>query len=103
MNYSWPGNVRELKNALELSTCLVKKGDPIDTDQLSTHIIAGGSNTFHNMERDDLKLKERVKVNEVQSIKSALSLCGGNKSRAAKLLGISRSSLYNKIKRYSIL
>ena len=102
MSYSWPGNVRELKNALELSTCLVKKGDPIDTDQLSTHIIGEGSNAFHNTARDDLKLKKNVKTNEVRSIKSALGLCGGNKSRTAKLLGISRSSLYNKIKRYSI-
>lgn len=102
MTYSWPGNVRELKNALELSTCLVKKGDPIDTDQLASHIIAGESKIFHNIDRDDLKLKKKVKANEVQSIKSALSLCRGNKSRAAKLLGISRSSLYNKIKQYSI-
>jgi len=102
MSYSWPGNIRELKNALELSTCLVKKGDPIDTDQLSTHIIGEGSNAFHNTARDDLKLKKNVKTNEVRSIKSALGLCGGNKSRTAKLLGISRSSLYNKIKRYSI-
>jgi len=102
MAYSWPGNVRELKNALELSTCLVKKGDPIDTDQLASHIIAGESKIFHNIDRDDLKLKKKVKANEVQSIKNALSLCRGNKSRAAKLLGISRSSLYNKIKQYSI-
>lgn len=102
MTYSWPGNVRELKNALELSICLVQKGNAIDIDQLPPHIIEAESSTLQNMKREDLNLKKKFKYDEVQSIKSALNFCGGNKSRAAKLLGISRSSLYNKIKHYSL-
>ena len=102
MTYSWPGNVRELRNALELSTCLVRKGEPIDMDHLSHHISGGEPNDFNNMAYQDLKLKKTVKANEIQSIRKALSLCRGNKSSAAKLLGISRSSLYNKLKQYSL-
>ncbi|MCF8038773.1 MAG: sigma 54-interacting transcriptional regulator [Desulfohalobiaceae bacterium] len=102
MGYSWPGNVRELRNALELAVCVAQNEGIIDQDQLPGHINAPKTESQSEMDQGDLLLKSTIHNQEVQLIKNALSCCRGNKARAAKVLGISRSSLYNKIKRYGI-
>ena len=102
MHYSWPGNVRELRNALELAVCLVQKGDVIDLDHLPGHIRAAGIETRPEQDLREEPMKTDIRAHEIQLIRNALGICRGNKARAAKMLGISRSSLYNKIKRYHI-
>ncbi|MEW5912404.1 MAG: sigma 54-interacting transcriptional regulator [Thermodesulfobacteriota bacterium] len=107
MAYSWPGNVRELKNALDRAVCLAQHGNVIDLDELPAHITAAALNRLNNPDQAEdgaqhLNMKRKFSDDEVLLIKRALSYCRGNKSRAAKMLGISRSSLYNKMERYSL-
>ena len=100
--YSWPGNVRELRNALELAVCVTQDGNVIDLDHLPRHITASKPRAHMEEEHQGLTLNAEIDAREIQLIKKALLNCRGNKLRAAKMLGISRSSLYNKIKRYAI-
>ena len=103
MNYRWPGNIRELKNLMDLSFCIVPEGNVLEIDHLPQHILSTiSTESWPKKGHADLQLKERIKNDEVQLIKQALSSCRGNKRQAAKLLGISRSSLYNKINQYSL-
>jgi transcriptional regulator with PAS, ATPase and Fis domain len=102
MKYSWPGNVRELRNALELAVCVTQNGHIIDVDHLPRHISSSKSRADDEEKHNGLAFNAEIDAREIQLIKKALSKCRGNKLRAAKMLGISRSSLYNKIKRYAI-
>ena len=88
--YSWPGNVRELKNIMERVVVLAK-GRMVDEADFPKEISARES----QQSQDDsfLTLKEL----ELRTLKDTLAMCGGNKSRAALKLGISRKSLYKKI------
>ncbi len=101
-DYQWPGNVRELRNALELAVCVALNGEMIDADHLPRHITASRTATEDRENREKLALNAEIGSREVQLIKKALHNCGGNKLQAAKMLKISRSSLYNKIKRHGI-
>jgi PAS domain S-box-containing protein len=103
MRYAWPGNVRELRNALELAVCVAQNEDAIDVDHLPGHMNVSKSETRPEDGQKGLHMKAEIRTNEIKLIKNALGLCRGNKARAARMLGVSRSSLYNKIKRYAIL
>lgn len=100
-NYSWPGNVRELANVIERAKILADDHridlehlpeailDPAEAEQASPDAIA-------LLGKDDLSLVER------EHVASVLKREGGNKARAAKVLGISRRSLYRLIEKYAI-
>ena len=93
MCYDWPGNLRELNNVVKRSVLLCR-GDRIGADLLGismNHTAAKPQNlSLHN---DD---------EERERIISALRSCGGNKSKAALLLGVDRKTLYNKLQKYGI-
>lgn len=91
VRHSWPGNLRELKNVVKRAT-LIAGGDYIRAEEL------GISASVVN--RDVRPLHDETA--EEQRIKSALRATGGNKTKAAILLGIDRKTLYNKIVRYGI-
>lgn len=94
MNYEWPGNVRELRNVLEFSACMCD--GTIRKSTLPEIIRYRGEN-----EEAVSSLAERVKRFERKEIEKALSRCGDDlegKKKAAKELGISLASLYNKLK-----
>ena len=92
-DYSWPGNVRQLRNVLEHAV-LLTEGRTIGSDSLGLrHMIAmepppaaGGT----------------LKASEIQEIVRALHVEGGHVGRAAQRLGVPRSSLYQKIRKYGI-
>jgi DNA-binding NtrC family response regulator len=97
--YAWPGNVRELKNVIERaillqSTDLILASHlPLDLDEEST---ASSSST----PAQPPKFSPRpLRVMELEHIALTLEWCEGNKSRAAKLLGISRQTLREKLKK----
>jgi DNA-binding NtrC family response regulator len=90
--YPWPGNIRELENAIERAI-VVGKGRQIKLGDLPFVIPAGGAT-----EMEKLSLEEM----ERQHIARVLSTEGGNLSKAAKVLRINRTTLYNKIKKYSL-
>ncbi len=88
-NHSWPGNVRELKNIMERLVVLAKHRQVTVAD-LSDEV------SFEKTASGKLVV---TSLREVQSrtVREALQGCGGNKSKAAQLLGISRKTLYKKI------
>ncbi len=97
MNYDWPGNVRELENVLERCLNFLENNE-IRESNLPYHI----RNYLQGQQRNSLELKEHKQEAERLAIINALKLCGGNKVKAAKMLGISRASIYQKIEKYGI-
>jgi len=94
MRYGWPGNVRELENIIA-GAALLAAGEFIDVDDLPSHVRqpsgpAGPSETWHPIPLEEVRNRHIQKV---------LEACGGNRVRAAQLLGIGRTSLYRYLKR----
>jgi PAS domain S-box-containing protein len=102
MEYSWPGNVRELRNVVERALSLVDDEKVILRHHLPPQIFKRSSARSSGRKWDSMTLKEVVRKHEEKEIREVLVLCNDNKVRAANLLGISRSMLYNKLKRYGI-
>ncbi len=86
-NYSWPGNVRQLINALEHSaiTC---KGDTIEVSDLPDYVFVNKKEETNGNQQGDTE----------DNIKSALAMFKGNKTLTAKHLGISRVTLWKRLK-----
>ncbi|WP_428036500.1 sigma-54 interaction domain-containing protein [Amphritea sp.] len=94
--YQWPGNVRELHNRLERA-CVMAEQEVIYPDDLGADDIAQ-STPFC---ADNHLTQSRDKA-ELQTLQQALQQCQHNKTRAAKQLGISRATLYNRIRRLNM-
>jgi DNA-binding NtrC family response regulator len=90
--YPWPGNVRELENAIERAV-VVGKSRQIQLGDLPFAIAKGDA-----AEMEKLSLEEM----ERQHIARVLAIEDGNRSNAAKILRINRSTLYDKIKKYDL-
>jgi len=115
--YSWPGNVRELANAVQ-KALIFSRGCPIDAEDVNQAIGAEGpGRALENGSLDEAIRQwirrgfdaENQNVFDVlmdrfasMLIHEALNLTGGNRSRAAKLLGLSRPTLLSKIERYRL-
>src|SRR5690606_19261281 len=93
--YKWPGNLRQMLNVIKRSA-LLSQGDLIQKDVLPAEIKSPAGS--HSSEKKSFSRKE----NERELIINALHEVDNNKSRAAKLLNITRKTLYNKIKEYEI-
>jgi len=97
-NYPWPGNVRELENALERATVLTP-GRTIPLSALPERVVAPPVRRIV----DEVPLNNpTLEVIERAYIQWVLEAEGGNKSRAAEVLGIDPSTLYRKISRYGL-
>lgn len=95
-DYSWPGNVRELRNFCERMLILLK-GSTLDVSNLPREITQKRSVTFQLPETGiDLEAVE------VELIEQAISSTQGNKSRAARLLGLTRDTFLYRLKKYGI-
>ncbi len=93
-SYHWPGNLRELSNFIKRAT-LLSQTEIIDKSVLPQELINSQNN---NKSRQSFSTKE----NEKELIISALNEVNNNKTQAAKLLNITRKTLYNKMKGYDI-
>lgn len=102
MNHNWRGNVRELKSMIERALSVVEEGRTIQAEHLSSYVVDNDSPSQLEKSNHKLQLKKTVQEEERNTILRALQLCKGNKSQSARMLGISRSLLYNKLKRYQI-
>lgn len=89
--YSWPGNVRELENVLERAVNLIGKEGVIEPQHLPEKI----SGQIVDMEIDSFS--ESIAHSEKAAIEKALTIAKGNKAKAARLLNISRTKLYNRL------
>ena len=98
--YRWPGNVRELENSMERAVALARF-EELTVDDLPERVRAYQADRFV-VSADETS--ELVKVEEVERryIVRALTLLGGNKTRAAEVLGIDRRTLYRKLERWGI-
>ncbi len=95
LTYSWPGNVRELRNAIERAL-LLSEGGSLEAEHLFVETIAapvarGGG--------DVLPFPASLEEIELAAVRAMLERCEGNKSAAARRLGISRSRLHRALKR----
>ena len=105
LGYSWPGNVRDLENAIQRAM-IQCGGGVIEVENLPLR-VCGYSDTFEKMEQQNLSLDQYVsrytEAIEKEKILNTLRECGQNRSQAAEKLGISRKTLYNKMKTYGLL
>ncbi|WP_053361687.1 sigma-54-dependent Fis family transcriptional regulator [Bacillus sp. FJAT-27251] len=95
LGYSWPGNVRELRNVMERAMTFAEHGK-IQLEDLPDYLLgditsAPGNGSISTVEEA-----------EHEAIQRALSQTQGNKAKAARILGISRSGLYEKLKKYEL-
>ncbi len=100
--YEWPGNVRELANEIQSMVALSDTDGPLPTDVLSDRIVAPMRGTSGPANGHRPPLRERVEVLEREVIAEALDRLGGNISRVAAELGLSRVGLRAKIQRYDL-
>ena len=105
MRYRWPGNVRELRNVVERAVVL-STGQYIDTEHLMLSRLATAGDTSELAQRQALQEQQFTPTSladmERQHILNTLRATGWNKSQTASILGIERSTLDRKIRRYSI-
>jgi DNA-binding NtrC family response regulator len=94
--YPFPGNVRELENVLESATAVSRDDPQTITDRDIKPLLGDAASlpTTDGVLRESLSLERLEDV----AIHQALHVCGGNRTRAAALLGISRDTLYRKLR-----
>ena len=102
LNYQWPGNVRELKNVVERAVVLCRGSEIDQQDLLLTKLATAGDTEEQQAAVAGEFLPESLADIECQHIKATLQHTGWNKSRAAGILGIERSTLDRKIHRYDL-
>lgn len=102
----WPGNVRELRNTLESVVAIARQGvvqladiqllhgELMDTPEIELALPA---------DLDGGSLEQQVRALEIQLLSQALQQAGGNRSQAARQLGLSRQGLLKKIERYGLV
>jgi DNA-binding NtrC family response regulator len=104
-NYDWPGNIRDLENAIQSSMILAH--DNLITEEILPMRVSGYPEVEGCFEIGKNGLDEKVKqVNskvEKEIIINALKKCNNNRTETAKLLKISRKTLFNKMKAYDLL
>jgi len=93
--YGWPGNVRQLRNVIERAL-IVTRGPLIGVADLPADLKrgGGGNSVF------EVKLGASLDEVERELIQRTIEFSGGNKSRAAEILGVSLKTLYNRLERY---
>ncbi|MBU2621420.1 MAG: sigma-54 dependent transcriptional regulator, partial [Proteobacteria bacterium] len=116
--HSWPGNVRELANTIQ-KALIFNRGAPISSDDIAKAISEELHENNSNPERGNQALLQWVRkelttrtdgnlfdscIDNIASIliSEALNICEGNRSKAAKLLGLSRPTLHSKIEKYRL-
>lgn len=95
MSYDWPGNVRELENCVQRALAL-GSGPEIQVKDLPSSLVYSMQNESGKQRFSTLREIER------DAIRQALEMTGGDRLRAARLLGIGKTTVYRKIKEYGL-
>ena len=98
MRHDWPGNVRELENVIQRAIIL-SQGKVIDVDALTPEVVQGADISGRAIDHMQPQTLEEA---EVYFIRKALRETGGDRALSAEILGIDKSTLWRKIKRYDI-
>jgi transcriptional regulator with PAS, ATPase and Fis domain len=99
--YQWPGNVRELKNVIERAL-IIADGPMVKLYHLPLRIVESDQKSDGNLLKHMGPLRNAVAEAEKKAITEVLGITKGNKVKAAQILKIHRTVLYQKIKRYHI-
>lgn len=94
MNYPWPGNVRELEHSIERAAVLCRDS-MITLDHIPSEIVEVRG-------RIASRVKKQSTAKEPEKIMDALAKTGGNKAKAARLLGLNRKTIYRKMEKYQL-
>ena len=97
MAYDWPGNVRELRNAIEQMVVLAR-GEKLTMRDVPANIRGGADLTKISVVRTGMTVEDAEKQLIIQALKET----GGNRTTAAKKIGISRRTLHRKLKHYGL-
>jgi two-component system response regulator HydG len=97
-NYGWPGNIRELKNIIKRMV-LLTRGEIAGIESLPEEMFLFSLDESQKEEND---FKQQQEIMEKEMIEQALVKAMYNKTKAAKLLNIDRSTLYAKIEKWQI-
>ncbi len=98
-SYDWPGNIRELRNVLERAMIIKPKGRIYSDDlYLGSGVLATAPDGPAKQAEEELNIEEM----ERRLIRKAMERTSGNKSEAARLLGITRRALYGRLERYGM-
>lgn len=100
VQYPWPGNIRELRNFCE-NIIIMKQGQTLAPEDFEAKFfkqdLKDQSQTSFSSEDGSLKSNFSLDMNEKQLLRNALLKCGGNRTKAAQLMGISRRTLHRKL------
>jgi len=101
----WKGNVRELEHLIEHAV-IVENGNSVSRNTLMKILPENADNPYQSVvlgrEGSITDLETAVSEFEADHLRKVIGIAGGNRVKASKLLGISRSVLYEKMKRYGI-
>lgn len=97
-DYNWPGNVRELENTIERAVVLSKK-DVIEPEHLPSNLVPRSDSITPSLQ---VRIGTSLKDVEKEVIMKTLELTGGNKTDAAKLLGVSTRKIEYKVKEWKV-
>jgi DNA-binding NtrC family response regulator len=101
--HHWPGNVRELENAVERAVILADAGKKIESDLLGIAVVRTQVGLKSKVSSDSKETdEETMEEVERKHIKKVLESCDGNRTHAAKKLGLNVRTLRNKIKEYGL-
>lgn len=98
LNYSWPGNIRELKNTMERA-CVILEGTVLDQQSLPDHLFPKNHSNSSNQSSSSIQTLENI---EKEHIMKTLQLNDFNKAKTSQVLGITRKTLYSKLKQYNL-
>jgi two-component system response regulator HydG len=104
LRYPWPGNVREMENVIERAV-IFEYGEEIRLESLPPEIRSGcDAETLRHVMGGSLRTATQTVQAEIEKdrIQAALRLAGGNKTKAARILNVSRVTLYQKIREYRL-
>src|SRR5690606_34173050 len=100
LSYSWPGNVRELENVIERAVALTRYDKP-SVEDLPDKILEHKSKRFVLESDEDIETMPPLSDVERRYIERVLEAAGGNKTLAARVLGLDRRTLYRKLERWN--
>ncbi|MBC8419182.1 MAG: sigma 54-interacting transcriptional regulator [Desulfobacteraceae bacterium] len=100
LTYGWPGNIRELKSALQYAFVVTESG-LIQKEDLPSSFFGGDENRTFEMTPPPVK-GDLAELEEKTALLKALRLSQGNRTEAARLLGVHRMTVWNRMKKYGI-
>jgi transcriptional regulator with PAS, ATPase and Fis domain len=100
MAYGWPGNIRELKSALEYAFVVTESG-AIQKGNLPSFFPGGDANAMPE-KKPSAARKDLAQLDKKTALVEALRLSRGSRTEAARLLGVHRMTVWNRMKKYDI-